>query len=483
MSLILYNNQLERLRKRSLEGDSENEFGSNNRGKPLLIECYHSRKLLTWKKHDSRSNSNVNSPINSRRLLIEYLPLNRSSPAASSVKRSNSGRILSSTLRGAVVIAKPLDEIVDRTVIENPFITEEGILIDNYLMMSDKDWEDYVLGMGSLNNITEWYNNNNKFGQNLFNSIEGYNKLKNNIREGFISEKPITNPFIGKFTIYFPKVLVAQTNNSNVYKCSSSKDDEWYALKVMAVNHSEDLEAARKEIDFLEKCKNCSYIIKMIDYDINEIRGEARIVMEWGEQNAHEYVMEMVQTRWTTLDISLLMSEMLRAVKELHSLNIVHNDIKEANFMKVKGKIKLTDLGACHELPPHHPFIIDDQVMGTDGYYAPERLRFERFQYQKIFRYDYKSDVYSLGCVFVRVLTGKFPFKMNFSICGHCESIDQLSEYLTEFQSGGDNRHDIIFRRRHCKISEDWKQCILRALCEDPAQRISIDQMCEYFQI
>ena len=42
---------------------------------------------------------------------------------------------------------------------------------------------------------------------------------------------------------------------------------------------------------------------------------------------------------------------MLRAINEVHKKGIIHQDIKPANFVLVKGKIKLIDFGIANKMP------------------------------------------------------------------------------------------------------------------------------------
>lgn len=42
---------------------------------------------------------------------------------------------------------------------------------------------------------------------------------------------------------------------------------------------------------------------------------------------------------------ALAMSQMLEAVQAVHDQNVVHTDLKPANFVLVKGKLKIIDFG------------------------------------------------------------------------------------------------------------------------------------------
>ena len=97
-----------------------------------------------------------------------------------------------------------------------------------------------------------------------------------------------------------------------------------------------------------------------------------------------------------------------------HTSGIVHRDIKPANLMvSHAGTLKILDLGLASlrfanetdmQDPPEHPSLTSpNTIMGTVDYISPEQIDDAR-------RADTRSDIYSLGCVFYFLLTGRPPF-------------------------------------------------------------------------
>ncbi|KAM5532971.1 hypothetical protein V8D89_013368 [Ganoderma adspersum] len=105
------------------------------------------------------------------------------------------------------------------------------------------------------------------------------------------------------------------------------------------------------------------------------------------------------------IEAKLWCREMLLAIWALRDYHIVHSDIKPDNFLIVNGgSVVLSDFGLAQTPEPALPTTADFLEWrgvpgGTPGYYAPQLLLREG-------RYvAHKSDIFSLGLVFVEVLS------------------------------------------------------------------------------
>lgn len=65
---------------------------------------------------------------------------------------------------------------------------------------------------------------------------------------------------------------------------------------------------------------------------------------------------------------------MLEAVQVIHDENVVHTDLKPANFVMVKGRLKLIDFGISKAIANDTTNIGRDQQIGTANYMPPEAL-------------------------------------------------------------------------------------------------------------
>jgi eukaryotic-like serine/threonine-protein kinase len=90
-----------------------------------------------------------------------------------------------------------------------------------------------------------------------------------------------------------------------------------------------------------------------------------------------------------------------RALNYAQFNGVIHRDIKPANMLLTEdGDIKISDMGAALLLDIEQTQISN---IGSPGYMSPEQLRSEALTHQ--------TDIYSLGVVMYRLLTGYAPFK------------------------------------------------------------------------
>lgn len=100
-----------------------------------------------------------------------------------------------------------------------------------------------------------------------------------------------------------------------------------------------------------------------------------------------------------------IIPSLLKALKYLHSHNIVHRDIKPENiYMDEKRKIYLGDFGIASYIGDQ-PISYDKEKKGTPGYTAPELLLPSTGRVLK------ESDYYSLGQTLYTLYTGEVMLK------------------------------------------------------------------------
>ena len=129
------------------------------------------------------------------------------------------------------------------------------------------------------------------------------------------------------------------------------------------------------------------------------------IVFEWAAAGDLKRQLRKAQERNIGFDERVIwkyFSQICDAMKHMHEKRIMHRDLKPANiFLTLDGTIKVGDLGLSRELSEHT--IQAHSKVGTPLYMSPEVLRGDG--------YDFKSDIWSLGCLLYELAMLKSPFK------------------------------------------------------------------------
>ena len=107
----------------------------------------------------------------------------------------------------------------------------------------------------------------------------------------------------------------------------------------------------------------------------------------------------------TLAETVTLVEDVARGLEVLHAAGVVHRDLKPANLFLAEGgarRWKILDYGVSKL---RESTMTEDQVVGTPGYMSPEQAQGGTV--------DGRSDVFALGAVAYRVLTGRRPFTGN----------------------------------------------------------------------
>ena len=92
----------------------------------------------------------------------------------------------------------------------------------------------------------------------------------------------------------------------------------------------------------------------------------------------------------------------LTALAYSHQMGVIHRDLKPSNLMiTTSGIVKIMDFGVARVMGSVHRTHAGF-TMGTPAYMAPEQVKGETL--------DGRSDLYAMGVILYRLLTGRLPF-------------------------------------------------------------------------
>jgi hypothetical protein len=133
--------------------------------------------------------------------------------------------------------------------------------------------------------------------------------------------------------------------------------------------------------------------------------GDPYLATEWLE--GEDLGARLRRAGLTVAETLALGARAAAALGEAHRLGVVHRDVKPGNLWLVDGhpeQVKILDFGIARLRTDERTLTQTGAMIGTPGYMAPEQARGER-------RVDARADVFSLGCVLFKCLTGRTPFQ------------------------------------------------------------------------
>ncbi|WRT68921.1 uncharacterized protein IL334_005903 [Kwoniella shivajii] len=158
-----------------------------------------------------------------------------------------------------------------------------------------------------------------------------------------------------------------------------------YALKVVQLDRAdaETYQSYTNEIELLKRLRGHDRVIQLMDHQITFGQGNRPhrllMVMECGEI---DFAALLDEQRGKAINMNFVGLYWEQAV---HKENVVHTDLKPANFVLVKGRLKIIDFGIAKAVANDTVNIQRDQQIGTVNYMSPEAI--QRMNNQKVLKY------------------------------------------------------------------------------------------------
>lgn len=237
-----------------------------------------------------------------------------------------------------------------------------------------------------------------------------------------------------------------------VYKAYDPKLNRPVAIKTISLVAADTTEEQACRIRFFREAEAAGRlshprIVAIFDICENPDTLSPYIVMECVAGRSLE---EILSTEGASMPVDTalrLIQEVAEALDYGHSQGVVHRDVKPSNIIIGEdGHPKIADFGIAQ-------LNVSDstrsgRIWGTPAYMSPEQFKGESV--------DGRSDLFSLGVILYRMLTGHRPFQGNSALTLSLKVVNQDPVPPTAFNTG---------------LSPELDCVIARAIAKNPAER------------
>eukprot|EP00742_Colponemidia_sp_Colp-10_P000619 GILJ01000677.1.p1 GENE.GILJ01000677.1~~GILJ01000677.1.p1 ORF type:complete len:552 (+),score=78.06 GILJ01000677.1:158-1813(+) len=264
---------------------------------------------------------------------------------------------------------------------------------------------------------------------------------------------------------------------SEVIKSQSIKTGKYCAIKCMK-NHFDSIDQVNnlREIQALRRLSPHPNIIKLLEVLYDEPTGRLALVFELMDMNMYECIRGrrhyLPESR-----VKLYMYQLIKSMDHMHRNGIFHRDIKPENILLIDDVLKLADFGSCRGIYSKQPYT---EYISTRWYRAPECLLTDGY-------YNYKMDMWGVGCVFFEVLS-LFPLFPGTNELDQIQKIHNIigtppPDLLAKFQKHATHM-DFNFPPKEGTgitkliphVSQECQELILKLLAYNPDDRLSARQ-------
>jgi histidine kinase len=205
-----------------------------------------------------------------------------------------------------------------------------------------------------------------------------------------------------------------ESSRSLIYRAERNADQVPVLLKVLRQEYPSPKAIARFQMEYhLLQSLNLEGVIQVYDWKLYQ-QSPVIVLEDFGGESLQNWLHDYPEggtASHRTFDLEEFLTlaiQITSILGQLHHQNIIHKDINPSNIVlnSNTGQVKIIDFGIATTLSQensitYHPSILE----GTLAYMSPEQTgRMNR-------AIDYRTDFYSLGVTFYRLLCDRLPFE------------------------------------------------------------------------
>ncbi|KAK5117702.1 hypothetical protein LTR62_005126 [Meristemomyces frigidus] len=277
---------------------------------------------------------------------------------------------------------------------------------------------------------------------------------------------------------------IGKGGSSDVF-CVMAENYKTFALKRVKLDDADEaaVRGYKGEIDLLKSLAEVERVVRLFDWELNNDKQELLVLMEKGDTDFNRLLNLHLNALDAKLDSAFVRyhwREMLECVQAVHDHEIVHSDLKPANFLLVQGRLKLIDFGIANAIDIDNTCNVHrESHVGTPNYMSPESITDTNAPtpgmtkdaagrpLKKDMRIGKASDVWSLGCILYQMTYGKPPFA-------------HIPNQITRIMAITNPNHTIDFPLKgvgDSAVPPTLRGLLRRCLNRDPEKRPLIKEM------
>ena len=228
-------------------------------------------------------------------------------------------------------------------------------------------------------------------------SLNSQNEIQSSILFSDILSIPSNPEDLFTITTYIGKGAFG-----SVYKAIHKESKKEYAIKIISNTFTQSINYhnIQQEISLMKLCES-PYIIKYYGSYYSRKSNSLWLILEYCISGSIIDLMNAMSRTLNEMELASIIEMVLYGLIKIHSLNLIHRDIKGANILiDYNGNAKLGDFGVGVQLSDNNNFRYSKK--GSPYWMSPQVCS-NSF-------YDTKTDIWSLGITCIELMEGEPPY-------------------------------------------------------------------------